>query len=166
MGCEQRPEISQVNLYQRPDIKSGHPNVTGISSTGANDSLLAVEFVAYPDNSNICVVTTVKTYLDRTSALRGGAQQLFVSYSKPFKPVSRETISRWVKTVMEKSGIDVNLFKPHSTRVAATSKAFIKSVSLEHILSVAGWSSVDTFAKFHKKSVINTDSFSTVLLQD
>ena len=125
-----------------------------------------VEFVAYPDNPNICVVTTLKAYLDRTSALRGGAQQLFVSYSKPFKPVSRDTISRWVKTVMQKSGIDVNLFKPHSTRAAATSKAFLKSVPLEHILSVAGWSSSDTFAKFYKKPVINTDSFSTVLLQD
>ena len=125
-----------------------------------------VEFVAYPDNLNICVVTSLKAYLDRTSALRGGAQQLFVSYSKPFKPVSRDTISRWVKIVMQKSGIDVNLFKPHSTRAAATSKAFLKSVPLEHILSVAGWSSSDTFAKFHKKPVINTDSFSTVLLQD
>ncbi|XP_068749289.1 uncharacterized protein [Montipora capricornis] len=125
-----------------------------------------VEFVAYPDNPNICVVTTLKAHLDRTSALRGGAQQLFVSYSKPFKPVSRDTISRWVKTVMQKSGIDVNLFKPHSTRAAVTSKAFLKSVPLEHILSVAGWSSSDTFAKFYKKLVINRDSFSTVLLQD
>ena len=78
---------------------------------------------------------------------------MFVSYSKPSKPVSCETISRRVKTVMEKSGIDVNLFKPHSTRVAATSKAFMKSVPLEHILSVAGWSSSDTFAKFYKKPV-------------
>ncbi|XP_068692889.1 uncharacterized protein [Montipora foliosa] len=43
-----------------------------------------VEFVAYPDNPNICVVTILKAYLDRTSALGGGAQQLFVSYSKPF----------------------------------------------------------------------------------
>ena len=125
-----------------------------------------VEFVAYPDNPSICVVTTLKVDLDRTSALRGGAQQLFVSYSKPFKPVSRDIISRWVKTVMQKSGVDVNLFKPHSTRAAATSKAFLKSVPLEHILSVAGWSSSDTFAKFYKKPVINTDSFSTVLLQD
>ena len=108
----------------------------------------------------------MKAYLDGTSALRGGAQQLFVSYSKPFKSVSRDTISRWVKTVMQKSGIDVNLFKQHSTRAAATSKAYFKSVPLEHILSAAGWSSSDTFAKFYKKPVINTDSFSTVLLQD
>ena len=68
---------------------------------------------------------------------------------------------------MEKSGIDVSLFKPHtcSTRASATSKAFFKYVPIEHILSVAGWSSSDTFAKVYKKPVINTDSFSTVLLQ-
>ena len=45
-------------------------------------------------------------------------------------------------------------------------KAFLKSIPLEHILAVAGWSSSATFAKFYKKPVINTDSFSTVLLQD
>ena len=125
-----------------------------------------VKFEAYPDNPNICVVTTLKAYLNRTSSLRGGAQQLFISHYKPFKPVSRDTISRWVKAVMQKSGIDVNLFKPHSTRAAATSKALLKSVPLEHILSVAGWSSSDTFAKFYSKPVINTDSFSNVLLQE
>ena len=115
---------------------------------------------------NICVVTTLKAYIARTSALRGDAPQLFFSYFKPFKPVSRDTISRWVKTVLQKSGIDVNFFKAHSTRAVATSKAFLKSIPLEHILSVAWWGSSATFAKFYKKPVINTDSFSTVLLQD
>ena len=67
-----------------------------------------VEFVGYPDNPNICVVTTLKAYTARTSALCGDATQLFVSHFKPFKPVSHDTISRWVKTVLQKSGIDVN----------------------------------------------------------
>lgn len=127
---------------------------------------IVVEFVVYTGNPNICVVITLKAYLDRTSALRGGAHQLFISSSKLFKPVSRDTISTWVKTVLEKSGIDVNLFKPHSTRAVATSNALFKSVPLEHILSFAGWSSSDTFVKFYKMPVINTDGFSTVLLQD
>lgn len=126
---------------------------------------IVVEFVAYPDNPNICVVTTLKAYLARTSTLRGDPR-LFVSYFKPFKSVSRDTISQWVKTVLQKSGIDVNFLKPHSTRAAAMSKAFLKSILLEHILSVAGWTSSATFAKFYKKPVINTDSFSTVLFQD
>ena len=122
-----------------------------------------VEFVAYPDNPNIYVVTTLKAYIARTSALRGDAPQLFVSYFKRIKLVSHDTISRWVKTVLQKSGIDVNFFKPHTTRVAAKSKAFLKSIPSEHILSVARWSSSATFAT---KPVINTASFSTVLLQD
>ena len=53
-----------------------------------------VEFVAYPDNPNICVVTTLKAHITRTSTLRGDARQMLVSYFKPFKPVSRDTISR------------------------------------------------------------------------
>ena len=53
-----------------------------------------VEFVAYPDNPNICVVTTLKAYITRTSTLRGDTRQMLVSYFKPFKPVSRDTISR------------------------------------------------------------------------
>ena len=53
-----------------------------------------VEFVAYLDNPNICVVTTLKVYIAHTSALCGDAPQLFVSHFKPFKPVSHDTISR------------------------------------------------------------------------
>ena len=139
-------ETSVTFTISRP-IKQSKP---GSKST--------VKFVAYPDNPNICVVTALKAYLERTSTLREVAQQLFVSYSKPFKPVSRDTISRWVKTVMAKSGIDVNIFKPHSTRAAATSKTLLKSVPLEHItLSVAGRSSSETFANYYNKPVDNTD---------
>ena len=55
----------------------------------------------------------------------------------------------------------MNFFKPHSTRAAATSGAFLKSMPLEHILAFAGWSSSATFAKFYKKPVINIDSVTT-----
>ena len=85
---------------------------------------------------------------------------------KPFKPVSHDIISQWVKTVLQKSGIDVHFLKPHSTRAAATSKAFLKPIPLDHTSAIAGWSSSVTFAKLYKKPVINTDSSSTVLLQD
>lgn len=91
----------------------------------------------------------------------------FVSYFMPFTLVFWDTASNWVKTVMEKSGTDVNLFKPQSTKAAATPKVFWKTVQLEHILSVAYFiSSTDTFAKFYKKPVINTDNFTNILLQN
>ena len=160
-----------IHYLSLEDMVASETSVTFVASKPSKQykpgsKPTVVGFVAYPDNPNVCVFTTLKAYLDRTSALRGGAQQLFVSYSKPFKPVSRDTISRWIKTVMQKSGIDDNLFKSHRTGAVATSKAFLKSVPFEHILSVAGWSSSDTFAKFCKKPAINTDSFSTVLLQN
>ena len=36
-----------------------------------------VEFVSFPDNPNIPVVTTLKADIARTSVLRGDARQLF-----------------------------------------------------------------------------------------
>ena len=49
--------------------------------------------------------------------------RLLISYVKPYKSASRDTISRWLKTIMQKSGIDVNKYGSHSVRTAATSKA-------------------------------------------
>ena len=117
MGCENSPELFQDNLYYKLLTKG----TVRQSKPGSKPTV--VKFIPYPDNPNIYVVTILKAYLDPTSSLHGGTQQLSISFSKLFKPVSWDTISRWVKTVMQKSEIAVNLFKPHSTRAAATSKA-------------------------------------------
>ena len=99
-----------------------------------------VELRPFEDKTQ-CVVTTLKEYLTRTQSLRGSESQLFISYNRPFRRVSRETISRWVKFVLTDSGIDTVRFKPHSTRAASTSAASNASVSLDDILHTAGWSS-------------------------
>ena len=64
-----------------------------------------VEFRRFEDKS-LCVVTTLKEYPTRTQSLWGSENQLFISYTRPFRRVSRETISRWVKLVLTDSGID------------------------------------------------------------
>ncbi len=46
---------------------------------------------------------------------------------------SRATISRWIKTVMEMSGTDITVYKPHSTRSASVSKAASLGISTEVI---------------------------------
>lgn len=89
---------------------------------------VTVELSSYTADPDICVVTTLNMYLDHTSLLRGSNKQLFISYLKPYNAVSRSTISRWIKIVMINSGINVQMFKPHSTRAAATSKAYTNSV--------------------------------------
>ena len=82
-----------------------------------------IKLEAYSIDDRLCVVTLLKEYLSRTASLKGKHSQLFISYVKPFSPVSRNTISRRVKTVMQRAGIDTTKFKPHSTRAASTSAA-------------------------------------------
>ena len=49
--------------------------------------------------------------------------KLFLSYDRPHKPVSRDTISRWTKETLRRCGIDTKVFTAHSTRSASVFKA-------------------------------------------
>ena len=71
---------------------------------------------AYVKDESLCIVKT-----DRTKDFRN-MEQLLISIEKPHGTVSKGTVSRWIKRVLEKAGID-STFKPHSKRAAVTSKA-------------------------------------------
>jgi hypothetical protein len=107
---------------------------------------------SYPD-TRLCVVNTLTEYISRTELLRNNEQSLFISYLKPHAAVTSSTISRWLKTVMSLSGIDISIFKAHSVRSASTSKARACHIPIHEILSVAGWKNADTFAQFYHKDV-------------
>ena len=96
-----------------------------------------------------------------------GSDQLLVSIQKPHKPVSTHTISRWLKTVLEKAGIDTSVFKAHSTRAASTSAAAISKIPLSTIMDNAGWSNATTFGKFYKKPIVPaTKAYGQLLLEN
>ena len=61
-------------------------------------------------------------------------------------------------------GIDVNIFKPHSTRAASTTAAFSSKVPLATILRTAGWQKDCTFRKLYKKPIVVDKSFTENLL--
>ena len=58
---------------------------------------------------------------------------------------------------MTKSDIDTQQFGAHSTRPAVASAAFSKKVSVDTILSAAGWSNVQTFAPYYNKPLLPQD---------
>jgi integrase len=119
----------------------------------------------FGSNESLCVFTVLKEYLQRTRGLRQGHTQLLVSYIKPYKAVSKDTISRWVQTVLVLAGINTNIFKPHSTRAASTSKAKSCGVPLSTILKAAGWSNNNTFARFYDCTVNkNANVFAEAIL--
>ncbi|KAJ8021950.1 hypothetical protein HOLleu_39297 [Holothuria leucospilota] len=119
----------------------------------------------FEEDSRLSVYKVLEHYLILTFPLRQHCSRLFISYVKPYKPVSRDTLGRWIKTVLASAGIDVGVFKAHSTRSAAVSAAKQNSLPVEHILKTAGWKSESTFAKFYNKPISHTDSsFSSAVL--
>ena len=65
--------------------------------------------------------THLKVYLTLTSTLGGGSQcdQLLITNYTPHKAASTQPIGPWLRDVMTKSGIDIQLFSAHSTRAAS-----------------------------------------------
>ena len=112
---------------------------------------------------SICPRLCLLEYLKRTEELRKDTKQLFVSFCKPHAAVSSATIARWIKGVLAKSGIDVSVYKAHSTRSAVTSKALFLGASVEAILKLADWSNERTFSKFYKRIPAN-ESIGQMLL--
>ena len=106
-------------------------------------------------DERLCVCTVLKLYLKVTETLRSDEKQLLISYKKPHGAVSKDTIARWLKTVMKSAGIDVSIYKAHSTRAASTSAADKKDVPIGHIIAAAGWSSEKTFQAWYNKPVDN-----------
>lgn len=108
-------------------------------------------------DSTTCVVRSLRAYLTKTSPLRvdDSAKQdkqdaLFLSYHKPHQPVSLDTISRYLKTVLNAAGVDTK-YTPHSTRSASTSAALAKGTAIDAIMQCAGWKQESTFVKFYRR---------------
>ena len=128
-------------------IKQSRPGRTG----------LTVRLPAYPADRRICVYTYLKHYIYKTRKYRVQSehQQLFISFRRPHGPVSKDTISRWINAVMKQAGIDVTLFKPHSTRAAGGSPADKTGVPVSVIMKTAGWANETTFQKYYNKPLAN-----------
>lgn len=123
-----------------------------------------IETARYPPDPTICPYSCLREYIHRTQKLRGTETMLFISYVKPYKPVSRDTISRWTKATLKTCGIDTTMFSAHSTREATASKACAKAVPIHEIMAKADWRSAQTFYRHYFKPVIEEVSVASVLL--
>lgn len=126
-------------------------------------SLPPIDLRAFPDDRDLCVVSTLNVYLDRTRDYRKNGTQLFLSYQKPHSAVSTDTIARWIKSVLSASGIDTDKYKAHSTRSASTSAAFYQGIPIQTIMNAAGWTNECTFRRFYQKEVQNETIGQSVL---
>lgn len=85
----------------------------------------------YSPDKRLCAYTVLQEYLRRTEAIRGNENQLLISHQRPFRKISRDSISRWLNTVLKNFGVKLDQFKAHSTRSASTSAAKKASVPMQ-----------------------------------
>lgn len=125
-----------------------------IKTSAPNRMQPFIKLPFFTDRPHVCPARAVVDYLNITRNIRGDNKNLFLSYRKPYKPVTVSSISRWIKSVLQESGIDVAIFSAHSTRHASTSAALQKGVSIDEIRRTAGWTnSSSCFARFYNRPV-------------
>ena len=99
-----------------------------------------------------------KSYRDR--------DKLFLTCIKPYRAASKDTISRWCKSVIKESGISIHSYTSHSSRAEASSYVKTRGASFCTIILSAGWKSEKTFAQFYKKQIEEEFEFQNYLLQE
>ncbi|KAJ8664619.1 hypothetical protein QAD02_006281 [Eretmocerus hayati] len=121
-----------------------------IKTSGHNRKQPTLVLPYFSKNEKICAAKTLETYLDKTKNSRDNVKNLFISFKRPFKPVSTQTLSRWVKNSLKTSGIDTSIFSAHSTRHASTSAAKRQGIDIDTLRKTAGWTKASrTFARFY-----------------
>jgi integrase len=137
------------------DIKQGRPGFMP-------QSIVLKPFV---DNKKLCVHHYLSIYLKRTILLRKEILSVFLTSTKPYRAASSNTLSRWLKKVLELTGIDTKHFSAGSARAASTSKAKELGLPVDKILQAGGWVRETTFTKFYNRKVISLSFANTVLSQ-
>ena len=116
-------------------------------------------FHRYQLNEKLCIVSCIEHYLRQRNKLLPIANNkaFIITFGKPHKPASNDTISRWIKDTLKNSGINIEIFTSHSCRSASTSKAFSLGIPLHEILKRANWSRAETFQKHYNRTIIPAD---------
>ncbi|KHJ80632.1 site-specific recombinase, phage integrase family [Oesophagostomum dentatum] len=106
---------------------------------------------AYPEDRILCPLTAVKDYTLRTLLYRHKTHSLFLSFHRPHNSVTSTTISRWLRLLLSRAGID-DRFKAHSTRAASTTASRKHGLSSKAIMEAANWApNGSTFERFYYK---------------
>ena len=113
----------------------------------------------YSQNKLLDPVRILKCYLKRTKKFRNFGQyqeknNLFLSFVEPHRPVSCQTISKWLVRIIKLAYEDSDLkVKGHSTRAVGPSWALFNGASMKSILEAADRSKESTFTRFYLKKI-------------
>ena len=79
----------------------------------------SLKIYAFPSDRALCVVAALDCYIEGTSIWRENqASQLLASFIKSHNAVAKSTDAGWVKQIPIMSGINTDIFKPHSNSLS------------------------------------------------
>ncbi|XP_072032829.1 uncharacterized protein [Amphiura filiformis] len=146
---------NDITFYCSKLLKQSRPGNVGMK----------IEFKSYNVDKRVCVLSVLQHYIKVTKSLRGDEQQLLISFRKPHGKVTKDTISGWIKRTMKAAGVNIEVFKSHSTRAASCSAANSRHVPITDILAAAGWSGEKTFQQHYNKPVVKQSEFANAVLE-
>ncbi len=112
-------------------------------------------------DSKVCVWACLVAYILRTRKVRKHSS-LFLISKPPYTPATGATLSRWIRCILQDAGINSVLYKAHSTRSAAASKAR-KFVPLDKVLAAADWKGATVFEKYYCRTVSERGDFAAAV---
>ena len=116
-------------------------------------SLEILRLKEFPQDRSLCVVNCIKMYLQRTQDLVHGENVFICSFRPPYKAIGSQTLARWTMTIMASAGIDISVFKSHSTRSASASHLINAGTPLSEVLKQGSWTDESTFRHFYLRDV-------------
>ena len=122
---------------------------------------LPIVLQEFSEDSRICPVTLINSYLALTSAMCRDRKvirpdQLWLGVN--LKPLSVNVLSNWIKEVIFLADPNAGLsnFNVHSIRSQVASHLMANNVSVKEIIAAMNWRSSSTFALFYARLGIRT----------
>ena len=133
------------------------PNRT-LKHSKPGNPLEPISYKRFSGNKKLCVVHCAEEYLaGRKELVSESTHRLLITFGKPHREASPDTVSRWIKNALSNAGIDINIYKAHSCRAAAASKVQELGAPLHEILKHGCWKRKSTFTKYYSKDIIGNN---------
>ncbi|CAG8679794.1 2612_t:CDS:2, partial [Dentiscutata heterogama] len=133
------------------NIKCIMPKEAKISTAKGGNKRSKIVFIGkYDDEPLLCPLTTLnclKERIDHLNIPTESKKHLFISSRIPHKPVSVDTISRWIKEILHLSNPDLTA---KDTRALSAFFAQNAGVDLPTILALGNWSSNEVYQRFYQ----------------
>ena len=114
---------------------------------------------AFNEDKQLDPVRVLKCYQKTTKMFRNFGQDqaklgLFISFMEPHKPVTSQTIAKWIVRVIKLAYLDsIVKVKGHSTGAIGPSWALFNGASVSSILDAADWFKESTFVRFYLREL-------------